>query len=652
MNALTLRYVLIFTSTSPSFYLEFVGTVGVHDKCGTISSTVNNPFVAVPVGGLTTYEEANTVVGDEINPPLIENGTLLAGGTFKPLKLVDVECPTWGVGTLLSIFGGSVRTATTIGPPWLPIIIPPLNAMTLNPLWETLCTSVSSNYNDHFFDPPRSLTPAQLMVPTLAPSPVDPPRADPGTNLPARPGKTPIADQPLQTGVPGGPLGGDPPGTAADSDTPADPNHQSQDEYSGRSSSAEGSSEAKIQDSHFESSNQPDNPANHLEPTDGASNDDHTDLGGKVDPGDAIQSNIGEAIMQALNTNTPPNLDPSAANDGAQENPNAAQSSNEAITPPALKIGGQPFTPSPTGFEIGGTPISPNGPAATITGTKISLAPSGTLHIGDQTFNISPNPIATPSPLTIGRLTLTANPTGFQYASSSVVPNGPPITNSGTAISLANSNILFINNKPTTLPPSSKTAPLLLQAGSQFFNPNPHGFTIAGTSIAPGGPAAVVSGTKVSLNPSGTLALGYLTLNPNDVVATAAVTAAANSALSIGTHPFMHKPTGFVVDKQTIEPGGTGVVVYGTSVSLGIGGVLHVGGEVVTLTTVEGAGISSAATTSTGVETSGTSVRGGNGTGLGNVQASEGASAAGCVYYTQRVLWSLAVTMVVQFLVY
>ena len=86
----------------------------------------------------------------------------------------------------------------------------------------------------------------------------------------------------------------------------------------------------------------------------------------------------------------------------------------------------------------------------------------------------------------------------------------------------------------------------------------------------------------------------------------------------------------------------------GTSVSLEAGGVLHVGGEVLTLTTVEEAGIGSAATAGAGVGQSGASVGGGNVTGMGSTQAFEGA-AAGSRCCWQRILWSLFVAMTVRY---
>ncbi len=664
-SSLDLRCILKHPSTSPSFYLEFLGTVGVADACGTISSKVNNPFVAVPIGGLTTYEEAITAQGDRINPPLMGFGLPEVGGTFMPLKIIDVECPTWGVGTSVSTSGSNTRTFTTIGPPWLPIIVPPLNVMTLNPLWETLCTGISSLYLDHFaiFDPPHVLTPAQSMVPIPpdppTPSPVDPPPSDPKESPPAQPGNTPKAGQPLQTGVPGGPLAGDPPVTAANPGTAAGPNKESQDGDPGKGTSAEDPKNTialNPQGLNPASPNQPNESAGHPRPSGGASNGDDTDPGKHSNPGDAVQAsnggsavapvqpNIGGFIMQGFGPNSPPDTKSPAANDGAQGNPNAGQSGGDAIIPPALTIGGQAFTPNPIGFAVGGTTISAGRPAATIAGTKISLAPSGILIIGDQTYNILPTLTASTPPLTVGGVIFTPNPTGFPIASSTISPGGPSITISGTAISLDHSGILFIGDKATTLEPPLQTATPLLQAGSQIFAANPQGFTIAGTSIAPGGPAAVVSGTSISLNPSGTLTLGSRTLNLSPVPATAT----AISALNVGMQTFTPNPTGFIVDGKTVEPGVSGVVVDGTSVSLEAGGVLHVGGEVLTLTTVEEAGIGSAATAGAGVGQSGASVGGGNVTGMGSTQAFEGA-AAGSRCCWQRILWSLFVAMTVRY---
>jgi len=326
-SSLDLRCILKHPSTSPSFYLEFLGTVGVADACGTISSKVNNPFVAVPIGGLTTYEEAITAQGDRINPPLMGFGLPEVGGTFMPLKIIDVECPTWGVGTSVSTSGSNTRTFTTIGPPWLPIIVPPLNVMTLNPLWETLCTGISSLYLDHFaiFDPPHVLTPAQSMVPIPpdppTPSPVDPPPSDPKESPPAQPGNTPKAGQPLQTGVPGGPLAGDPPVTAANPGTAAGPNKESQDGDPGKGTSAEDPKNTialNPQGLNPASPNQPNESAGHPRPSGGASNGDDTDPGKHSNPGDAVQAsnggsavapvqpNIGGFIMQGFGPNSPP----------------------------------------------------------------------------------------------------------------------------------------------------------------------------------------------------------------------------------------------------------------------------------------------------------------------------------------------------------
>ena len=81
-------------STSPSFYLEVVGTAAVTDLCGPVGSTYTNPIIAIPPGQLSTYE--NPVyysVGSEYRDI---NGVFGGGflGAVKPLHVADLACPT------------------------------------------------------------------------------------------------------------------------------------------------------------------------------------------------------------------------------------------------------------------------------------------------------------------------------------------------------------------------------------------------------------------------------------------------------------------------------------------------------------------------------------------------------------------------------
>lgn len=67
------RVKLTSTSTSPSIYLEFAGTMGVTDYCGPVESPLTSQLVAFPPGALSTYEGPYAWVGEEYASPLGAN---------------------------------------------------------------------------------------------------------------------------------------------------------------------------------------------------------------------------------------------------------------------------------------------------------------------------------------------------------------------------------------------------------------------------------------------------------------------------------------------------------------------------------------------------------------------------------------------------
>ena len=231
-------------------------------------------------------------------------------------------------------------------------------------------------------------------------------------------------------------------------------------------------------------------------------------------------------------------------------------------------IGGQTFTAEPTGFAIAGTTLTPGGSAVTISGTPVSLAPGGTLAIGSSTIALPSQTV-----FTVGGQTFTAGPTGFAIAGTSISP-GQAITISGTMISLGPSGTLVVGSNTMALP--SQT---VFTVGTQTFTAEPTGFSIAGTSISPG-QAVTISGTIVSLGPSGTLVVGSNTMS-----------LPIQSIFTVDGQTFTAEPTGFVLDGATVAPGGPGVTISGVDISLGTNSVLHIGSQ--TLATLGPAATSS-----------------------------------------------------------
>ena len=78
-----------------------------------------------------------------------------------PLDVKDLACPAWGLGRSLP------------APPWLPLILPPTEMLSLDPTWASACTAIFSGSirvtDSDIFDPPMALTPsAWLIDPTSA----------------------------------------------------------------------------------------------------------------------------------------------------------------------------------------------------------------------------------------------------------------------------------------------------------------------------------------------------------------------------------------------------------------------------------------------------------------------------------------------------
>ena len=84
---------------------------------------------------------------------------------MKPLLVKDLACPTWGLGFSTS---ADDTLVATVGSPYLPLIVPPAQAFTLDPTWSALCTGVMTDVFEPgsfmIFDPPTALTPASNMV--------------------------------------------------------------------------------------------------------------------------------------------------------------------------------------------------------------------------------------------------------------------------------------------------------------------------------------------------------------------------------------------------------------------------------------------------------------------------------------------------------
>ena len=227
------------------------------------------------------------------------------------------------------------------------------------------------------------------------------------------------------------------------------------------------------------------------------------------------------------------------------------------VNGPVITVGDQPVTAnSASQYIFGSKSLTPGGPAITVSGMTISLAPSETQAvIDDSTIRLITASPSLPS-LVLGSHTFTANAaSAYVIGGQTLVPGRPGIDIPGSAIGIL------------TLPPEPSQPSSL--AGDQVFTPRPIVFSIAGTTLSAGGPGAIISGTSVSLGPSGSLVIGTST--------TLLPSGASLPALTVGGQVLTPSPIAFSIAGTTVSAGGRGVTVSGTPVSLGPSGSLIIG---------------------------------------------------------------------------
>ena len=205
----------------------------------------------------------------------------------------------------------------------------------------------------------------------------------------------------------------------------------------------------------------------------------------------------------------------------------------------------------------------------------------GGLVIGSSTINLS-DPISTANAFDVNGETFTANPTGFTVAGSKVLPGGSAVVVSGTTLSLSPSGVLHIGGASISLESQQAPAADVINVGGQTFTANPSGFQIDdGSSVLPGGTPVTISGTEVSLDRSGQLHVGG-TSSIHLVPFQAPSTPAG--VFTVDGLTFTAEPSSAVaVDGVTFTPGGAAMTVEGQRISLGLGASLAVGSTTVAL---------------------------------------------------------------------
>jgi hypothetical protein len=287
-----------------------------------------------------------------------------------------------------------------------------------------------------------------------------------------------------------------------------------------------------------------------------------------------------------------------------------------ARAPPVLTIGSSTLTPNAATqfFVAPGQTLTPGG-TATIDGTVVSLASAASFIVIGTSTRLLPfaGPVATITPhIVVHGTTITALPSQttsgtpqdnpkhlganpqaepepgptFVIGGQTLTPGGPPITVSGTTLSLApGGSSVIVNGVPSAIPTPITLAQPTLTIGDSVFTQVPgsdNAFLIAGQTLVPGGQPITMSGTTISLSPGATA----LVINGQTSQFAPARVVTNAPLLTIGSATYTAiSGTTFIIGGQTLTPGGV-VTVEGTTIRLEAGATQLVVGSVGSSTSV------------------------------------------------------------------
>jgi hypothetical protein len=275
------------------------------------------------------------------------------------------------------------------------------------------------------------------------------------------------------------------------------------------------------------------------------------------------------------------NNDGSSGGSGSSDNggsgSNGGSGGNVIIpVPVVITIGSTKATVNPgSSVVIGTQTLVPQRAAITIDGTPVSIGPTAVI-VGAETHAFQGSTFqaavpGAPTAITFGGTVITQAPVPVYNVGGTDVHAGEVVTISGTVVSAATRGGMLVIGSDT-LSVGTPNSPITLStAGRQVIvNPTP-AFVVGGKTLAAGGPAVTVDGTRLSLAPSATaIVVGSQT---SQIAASADPTRGA--LLTIGSKTFTADvSTHFsIASGLTLVPGGS-ATVDGTTVHLGPSGFL------------------------------------------------------------------------------
>lgn len=241
----------------------------------------------------------------------------------------------------------------------------------------------------------------------------------------------------------------------------------------------------------------------------------------------------------------------------------------QQITPnspsPVATVGGNTIINDPGNsvVQVGNTAIMPGAPPITISGTPVSLDPSGVLIVGGSSQTLTPQPA---SPTLIPIATVGSNVVNVNPADPTAVVVAPQ--QNPVAPSASPALVITAGGQPLTAQPvASNTALVVIGPGS---------------TLSVGGPATTLGGQTLSAAPSGVVVNGNTQTFQNPALTQASATGAI---VVVGSQTLTAVPAAgssdvVVVGGSTLSIGGPAVTINGQVVSAAPNGGVQVGSTI------------------------------------------------------------------------
>ena len=497
------------------------------DSCGQVGSAYTNAIVPVPMGGLSTVS-LNLSIGATFQNNYFQR---VVSSYTKKVRLEDLACPTWGLQSQTKN-----QATQTVGYPFLPIIHPPSELLSFDPGWARCNTFITGEQQGgdlafEIFDPPYALHRVPAIATPIAPArnPVDTITAHDPTptsrSVTANPGDMRSPVLPSITKNPQLPNPGHP-STNDEGRTPID-----------------GPINPDLEKS---------NSASPMDPS--GMNHDAADPAGSIPniiESDSQQANsgIGAIIFSTFDGYQNPKVLPQNRIMSTIVLPTMDSS------PLVLVVDGSAFAADPSAIGMGA-------------GTSIRQVPT------ENMIGANHNPPPTPIITAAGQAITVSDPAAIAIAGSTLSVGGDPVTVAGTILSLAQNGNLIMNFDNVLAGKVDNTAAPPAPGGADKTNDiNSKDIVVADMSLRPGGSAATIADTIMSMAESGEIFVGDggpPQLNQPTPIYT------------VAGQVFTSAPLAIEIDGKTLYPG-SAITTSGTAISLAPSGKLIVGTNTVAL---------------------------------------------------------------------